>query len=100
MKFTDEQIEEIESLAAINYTVKQIAMYLDIPVRDLLSEYENPDSDFCYHFERGRLIALAMIDKANLESAKSGNITAMQRYGKRYDQNRVQQAKERIFGRS
>lgn len=98
MKFTEEQIEEIESLAGLNYTVKQIAMYLDISPVDIQEEFEDPESEFRYHFDRGQLVAQATIDKANLESAKKGNITAIQRYDKKFNKNRIRQAKERIFG--
>lgn len=100
MKFTDEQIKEIESLAGINYSVKQIAMYFDMDQKELQVEFEIPDSEFRYHYDRGQLIAQAEIDKANLESAKKGNITAQQRYDKKIRELRIKQAKERIFGRS
>lgn len=100
MKFTDEQIKEIESLAGINYSVKQIAMYFDMDQKELQSEFENTESEFRYHYDRGQLIAQAEIDKATLESAKKGNITAQQRYDKKIRELRIKQAKERIFGRS
>lgn len=99
MKFTEEQVNEIEDLAAVNYTIRQIAMYLDIPLCDITSEFDNPESEFRYHYERGQLIAQFKIDKANLDSAKKGNITAQQRYDKKVKENRLRQAKERIFGR-
>jgi len=100
MIFTDEQINEIESLSAVNYTIKQVAMYLNIPLLELRNEYDNPQSKFKYHYDRGQLIAQAQIDMSNLESAKKGNITAQQRYDKRAYQNKINQAKERIFHRS
>jgi len=31
MEFDEKQKSEIETLAALNYTVKQIAIYLDVP---------------------------------------------------------------------
>lgn len=100
MKFTDEQIKDIEDLSAINYSVRKIAMYLDIPAGKIYMEYNNPESEFRYHYDRGKLVAQALIDKANLESAKKGNISAIQQYRKKYNENKLQEAKERIFGRS
>lgn len=100
MKFTDEQLEHIESLAAINYSIRQVAMYLDIPVDTIYLEYRDPHSEFRYHYDRGQLVAQAEIDMSTLESAKKGNITAQQRYDKRARQIQISQAKERIFRRS
>lgn len=82
MDFTDEQIESIEKLAGLNYTIKQIAIYLDIDSKYLHSEFGDKESKFRYHFDRGRLIAQADIDQKLLDSAKGGNMTAMQQFEK------------------
>lgn len=100
MKFTDEQLKEIEQLAGINYSVRQIAMYFEFDKAELQKEFEDKESVFRYHYDRGQLIAQAEIDKATLESAKKGNITAQLRYDKKLKDLTIKQAKERIFGRS
>lgn len=82
MDFTDEQIEQIEKLAGINYTVRKIAMYLDIPARILQREFEDSESTFRYHYDRGRLVAQADVDMDLLNSAKTGNMTAKQQFEK------------------
>jgi ABC-type uncharacterized transport system ATPase subunit len=82
MTFTPEQIEEIESLAGINYTIKQMAMYFNIPVKDLQREFENKDSEFRFHYDRGQLVSQATIDMKVYESAKGGNTTAQQQIEK------------------
>lgn len=82
MIFTQEQIETIESLAGINYAVKQIAMYLGVPVKDLQNEFNDIDSKFRYHYNRGKLMSQAMVDMKLLESAKGSNLTAMQQLEK------------------
>lgn len=97
MIFTDEQISEIESLAALNYSIPQVGVYLDVSIPLLYAEFDLPDSQFRYHYKRGQLVAQAQIDMSNLESAKKGNITAQQRYDKRARQVKIDQAKERIF---
>lgn len=99
MIFTEEQFNDIESLAALNYTVNQIAMFLDLDPQIIIDEYQDEDSEFRYHYTRGQLVAQVEIDKKTLESAKSGNITAQQRYDKKVRDNRLHQAKQRIFGR-
>jgi hypothetical protein len=82
MTFTDEQIQEIEKLAGINYTIKQIAMYLDIKPGALQREFENRESEFRYHYDRGRLISQAKIDQALLDSATKSNLTAINQFEK------------------
>lgn len=78
MDFTNEQIQEIEKLAGLNYTIKQIAMYLDISAAKLQKEFEDIESLFRYHYDRGRLISQAKIDMQTQQSAENGNLTAAQ----------------------
>jgi len=99
MIFTDEQLNEIEQLAGLNYNVNQVAMYLNVEIQLIKDEYQNKDSEFRYHYDRGQLVSQYEIYKSTLESAKKGNITAQQRYDKKVKENRLRQAKERIFGR-
>lgn len=82
MTFTEDQTKQIEDLAGMNYTVKQIAMYLDVDHRWLQREFEDHESEFRYRYNRGRLIAQADIDMKLLESAKGSNLTAMQQFEK------------------
>lgn len=96
-KFTDEQFKELEDLAALNYTIRQIAMYFDINPMEMYKDFNDPESKIKYHYDRGQLVAQAQIDLANLKSAKTGNITAIERYDKKTKSVKYQQAKERIF---
>lgn len=82
MDFTEEQTEIIENLAGLNYTVKQIAMYLDVDHRKLQQEFDDVESTFRYHYNRGKLIAQADIDMKLQDAAKGSNLTAMQQYEK------------------
>jgi hypothetical protein len=100
MEFDEKQKSEIETLAALNYTVKQIAIYLDVPAYLLYQEFANEDSVFRYHYERGKLSAQVKIDKANFELAKIGNSFATMRYDKKEKDARAKEAKHRIFGSS
>ena len=98
MTFTEKQRNDIEKLSAINYSVKQVAIYLNLDAALLQHEYEDEESEFHYHYTRGMLVAKAEIDMATLESAKKGNISAMQRYDKQVSQNKIDQIKREIFG--
>ena len=99
MEFTDSQKSEIEVLAALNYTIKQIALYLDVPAKDLYKEFENEESEFRYHYERGKLSAQLKIDKANFKLAETGDKFAISRYDKKQKEARSKEARNRIFGR-
>jgi len=98
MDFSAEQIHEIENLSGLNYSVRKIAMYLDIPVRELEKEYENLESKFRYHYERGQLLNQALIDNKLVENAKGGNITATQIYMKQAKENKLNNLKYELFG--
>lgn len=98
MQLTDKQKADIERLGAINYTLKQVAMYLGIRHDAVLEEYQNEDSDFRYHYDRGQLIAQADIDTEVMKSAKDGNLTATAIYKKSEKQNRLNNLKNELFG--
>lgn len=98
MEFTPEQIEIIENLGSINYTVRQIAMYLDISADLLFSEYANKDSLFAYHYDRGKLIASADVDTRLLTDAKNGNLTATALFKKAEKATRINNLKDELFG--
>lgn len=97
MKFTADQLKVIEDLAALNYTIKQVAIYFDVDPAELYKSFEEKDSLIAYHYNRGQLVAQAQIDMANLDSAKKGNITAIERYDKKAKSIKYQQAKDKIF---
>ena len=98
MEFTEEQLEIIENLAGINYTVRQIAMYFDISLQQLYLEYENKESEFAYHFDRGKLMANADVDMKLLQDARAGNLTAAAMFKKAEKASRITNLKTELFG--
>ena len=98
MLLTEEQLKEVEELAGCNYTVRQIAMYLDIDTRELYEMYQDNDSEFRYHYDRGQLISHAQVDKKLLNDAKEGNLTATAQFKKLSKQNRLNNLKHELFG--
>lgn len=98
MEFTQQQKDDIEKLAGLNYTVKQVAMYLDISSTQLYNEYENHESEFYYHYERGKLIVAADVDKSLIDDAKDGNLTAIAILKKAQKSNRLNNLKNELFG--
>ena len=98
MEFTEEQIQCIEELSGLNYTIKQVAMYFNLPAEDIYAEYENSDSQFRYHYDRGQLFNQAQVGKKLLEGAKNGNITAASIYHKIAGSNKLTNLKNELFG--
>lgn len=78
MKLTEEQYQTIENLSGINYSPREIAIYLGIDINDFIREFNDESSEVRYHHDRGVLITKADIDLSNLQVAKGGNITAIQ----------------------
>ncbi len=95
-----EQLQEVEQLAGLNYSIRQIALYLDVDPNELADQFADKLSQFHYHYQRGALVAQAKVDMETLTAAKNGNITAQQRYDKRRKETAYQLLKEQLFGRS
>lgn len=97
MTFTDEQKQTIEDLAGLNYTIKHIAMYLDINVSIFYQDYNDQESEFRYHYDRGKLLSQADIDMQSLQAAKEGNMTAMQQFEKVRKARHFENERDRIL---
>ena len=82
IQLTDDQLNELERLAALNYTSTEMAMYFDVSAEDFINDIKNPDSVIKYHIERGKLISKAKEKLSLLDSAEEGNITASQQLNK------------------
>ncbi len=97
MKFTQEQIEQIEDLAGVGYSSEHIAVFLevDVPAFVLLAKEQN--SQIYRAIKRGMLQAEYLVNKSTLDSAKSGNATQTQRLDKIQYALKVEEAKRRIF---
>lgn len=96
-ELTPVDYQNIEQLAAVNYQVKQIAMYLDVDPKEFQREYSDPDSKVRWHYDRGRLVAQAEIDKANLKRARDGNLTSIQQWKKDSSLRAVENLKKQVF---
>jgi endoglucanase Acf2 len=97
IRLAQEELEQLENLAGAGYSLEQIAMYLDIPKSDFITEFFNPESFINYHYERGLLLTDAAAGIALAENAKGGNITAHQQLEKIRWSQFVQQEKMRII---
>ncbi|MFZ4522991.1 MAG: hypothetical protein ACOYNC_14875 [Bacteroidales bacterium] len=104
MELTAQQRNDIEQLAAINYGADQIAMYLDVDPKEFRRAFTISASDPLYgpgnaryHYDRGKLITQAEIDKANLKRAKDGNLTSIQQWKKDAAGRKLENLKHQVF---
>lgn len=97
MTFTAEQIESIEKLAGLNYSVKQIAMYLDVHPSEIQHEFDNRESEFRYRYDRGRMIAQADIDQKLLDAARGANLTAITQFEKIRQARRFENMRDQLI---
>lgn len=82
LRLAQEELEQIETLAGAGYSPAQIAMYLDVPKKDFMKDWNNKDSFIRYHYDRGVLVVDANAGMKLAENAMAGNITAHQQLEK------------------
>jgi hypothetical protein len=97
LKLSDEELETISSLSALNYTREMIAMYLEIDLKQFNKAFHAELSAVKFHFDKGKLESRFLINDKLLENAKSGNITAAQEYNKFVSAQEVEAVKKRIL---
>ena len=78
LKFTEEEYTNIHDLAAVNYSLPQIALYLDVDKKAFIEIWNDKESEVRKAYERGKLVSQFNIMNKQKELAESGNITAAQ----------------------
>jgi hypothetical protein len=97
MEFDDEQYVEIEKLASCSYSPEKIAMYLDVPPKEFLQEWNDKKSKIRYHYDRGILLVQAKSEMKLVDSAEKGNITAYQQLIKQQFYQKIENKKKEIL---
>lgn len=98
LSLSDEQFEQIEDLAACNYSPRQIAVYLEVNKTIFKEMCEDPTSEIYRRYQKGILESTAEINLKLLENARNGNITAAQQYEKNRESVLVENLKKKYFG--
>lgn len=80
--FDMEQLEDLERLAALGYSVDEMAMYFNCPVDDFKHDAKTDGCTINYHIQRGKMTIKANAAMKLMQSAESGNITAAQQLAK------------------
>lgn len=78
IRLTDEDLATIEHLSGCNYSPAEIALYLDQPKKEFISEWNKRESVIRLAYDRGKLEAKFKVNLKQKENAESGNITAAQ----------------------
>ena len=73
MKFTADQLAEIESLASYFFSYEEIAIVLDVDADSLTDELTGEDTPGYKAYQRGRLKSKLELRKSILTLAKQGS---------------------------
>ncbi len=73
---TPEDLQQIEALAALFFTPKEIAVMLEIKQKEMAEAIDDEDNDVYRAFQGGRLQSEADLRKSIVKLAKSGSSPA------------------------
>lgn len=94
---SEEDLNKIEELGAVNYSLAHISLYLSIPQTILEAWMKEEESPFYIAYHRGLLKTQFEIDLKLSQDAKTGNITAIQIRDKHKKKEEIEIAKKRIL---
>jgi hypothetical protein len=97
MNLIDQDIQTIEELAGLQYSWREIAVYLGVNKVKFKAVWSDPDSQLREAYDRGRLVCNTDIQIQLQKNAMAGNITAIQMYEKNRDARKAEDEKERII---
>lgn len=95
---TREQIEELQRFGALEWEPRDIAIYFSFDITQFTAEYNDPESIVTLAITRGRLQALATVDKALLGNAKAGDLPSINHLEKIRREKSFKTSKLDIFG--
>lgn len=94
----EKRIQELQQLAAIGYSPKEMALYFDVDPIYFLQAANNVESKIYYYIERGKLLSLATEQMNLLADAEKGTVSASEHLGKIRRSRGWQISKLDIFG--
>lgn len=97
VRLSQEELEQIETLAGAGYGPEKIAVYLDVPVKDFMKEWRNAQTLVHFHYKRGVLIVDAEVGMKLAQNAREGNITAAQQLAKVRWEQHLNDSKNQIY---
>jgi len=97
LKLSDEQLDDVQNLAAANYAPEKIALYLDVNKTEFMQAWCNPDGEIRIYYNRGQLMSEFKINDKQRELAESGNITAAQIFLKEAEKTKLENLRNQFF---
>lgn len=97
LKLSDEQLDDVQNLAAANYAPEKIALYLDVDKTEFMQAWFNPDGEIRIYYNRGQLMSEFKINDKQRELAESGNITAAQIFLKESEKTKLDNLRNQFF---
>ena len=101
MELSITSLAQIEELAAERYTLKHIAIMLNLGARDTKRFFAlatTPGTEVNLHYIRGQQAAELEIDKKLQENAEDGDIDSAKLIRERNQQNKLDTLKHELFG--
>jgi hypothetical protein len=95
---TSDQVADLQEFGALEWGPRDIAIALRLDIDQFTIEYNDPDSIVSRAIARGRLIALAEVQKAVLTNAKAGDVPSIAQLEKIRREKSFQASKLDIFG--
>ena len=96
IRLSQEELEMIEDYAACNYSPQQIAKVMGYEKADFMASWTDHNHLVRHHYDKGQLEAEFVINQKALETAKAGNLTAMQIWEKNREAVRVENIKSQM----
>lgn len=89
MKLSEEKLKEIEGFASLFYSIKDIAIILELKENELMLDYRNKESDVYKRYMKGFLTTEGAIRKSEIGLAKRGSTPAQESIKKYISNARV-----------
>lgn len=89
MCLNDEQLKELQQFAELFYTVKEIAVIMQLNAADLIAEIKNESGPVYENFFAGRMRAEAMVRKSIIKLAQQGSSPAQAMAMKMYSDSKI-----------
>lgn len=97
LRLSEEQYESIEKLAALNYTLDQMAMFLEEDPAAFRQAYDAENSLVKFHVTKGKLETEFKIGTKITTDAEAGSMMAVALYRDAVKKNNVEDIKRRIL---
>ncbi len=95
---TRDQIEELQQFGALEWGPRDIAIYFNFDIDQFSAEYNDPESIITLAITRGRLQALATVNKTLLTNAQAGDLPSINFLEKLRREKSFKTSKLDIFG--